>query len=328
MRFPWFGRREGRETGGSRLSAPVDVVSGPLKTAAVYANSFNGLNPSIRSTGFCTYARRYESVMNPVDDPGIASAFLVNTRLRRGDREGEQSVYTYFEDVSATMLALSGKRQRSNTSSFVLPPPVRMQLALSEVVARRRSSRSYTGDAISLNELSTILTAAAGVTTQESVELEGAEPVTLQFRSVASAGGLYPIDVVFASINIVGLPGGVYSYDPIEHRLLAMFPAERVESLLGCVAVPEEAISIRRSCGVILLIGQPWRTMRKYGPRGMRFVFMEAGAIAHGVALAATALGCGSVDCASVYDDEVHEVLYLDGTDMTLLHVIIIGCPA
>jgi SagB-type dehydrogenase family enzyme len=326
--FPWFSRPVGRETGVSKLSVPVHEVSGPLKAAAVYANSCNGLNSSIRSTGFRTYARRYESITNLVDDPGIASAFLVNTRLRRGDREGEQSIYTYFEDVSATMLALSGKREHATTPSVALPPPIRMPLALSEVVERRRSIRSYTGDGANLSELSTILTAAAGVTTQESVELQGSGPVTLRFRSVASAGGLYPIDVVFASINIVGLPGGIYRYDPIEHRLLPMFAVERVEALLGCFSVPEDAISIRRSFGVILLVGQPWRTMRKYGGRGMRFVFMEAGAIAHSVSLAATALGNGSVECASVYDDEVHEVLCLDGTETTLLHVIIIGCPA
>jgi SagB-type dehydrogenase family enzyme len=202
-----------------------------------------------------------------------------------------------------------------------------MPLGLSEVVERRRSVRSYTGDAASLSDLSAILAAASGVTTHQLVELNGPGSLTLQHRSVASAGGLYPIDVVFASLGIMELPSGIYRYDPTAHRLLPTFTAERVDTLLGCFSVPEDAISIRRSCGVILLIGQPWRTMRKYGARGMRFVFMEAGAIGHSVALTATALGYGSVECASVYDDEVHEVLDLDGTDMALLHTIIIGCP-
>jgi len=336
MWFSWFDWVTGRNTRGPKAAAPIHEglsslkaeVSGHLKASAVYTNSFTELNSSIRATGFRTNLRRFESVTNPADDPGVASAFLVNTRLRRGDREGEQSIYTYFDDVHAAMLSLGGKRRQASAPSIVLPRPINMQLAFSEVIARRRSIRSFTGDAASLSGLSTILTAAAGVTSQAVVELQDSGSVTLRFRSVASAGALYPIDVVFASINIGGLPRGIYRYEPTEHRLLPMFAAERVDALLGCFSVPEEFISIRRSCGIFLLIGQPWRTMRKYGGRGMRFAFMEAGAIGHSVALAVTALGYASVDCANVYDDEVHEVLDLDGADIALFHLIIFGCPA
>jgi len=327
MRFSWFSRSSRFGTDESKESGIADEVSGPLKASAVYGNSFAGLHYSIKSTGFRTSARRYESVTNPLDDAGIASAFLVNTRLRRGDLEGEQTIYAYFEDSAAAMLALSGRRQQEDASSIELPLSTRMPLGFSEVVARRRSVRSYTGDAATMADLSAILAAASGETTRQLVELQGSGSLTLRHRSVASAGGLYPIDVVFASLSVIDLPSGIYRYDPTAHRLLSMFAAERVETLLGCFSVPEDAISIRRSCGVILLIGQSWRTMRKYGARGMRFVFMEAGAIGHSVALVATALGYGSVECASVYDDEVHEVLDLDGTDMALLHTIIVGCP-
>jgi SagB-type dehydrogenase family enzyme len=196
------------------------------------------------------------------------------------------------------------------------------------VIARRRSVRSFTGDMAGLNGLSTILAAAAGVTTQTKMESQGSGSLTLQFRSVASAGALYPIDIIFASISIDGLARGIYRYEPNGHRLLPMFAAEHIDALLGCFSVPEEFISIRRSCGIFLLIGHSWRTMRKYGARGMRFAFMEAGAIGHSVALAVAALGYASVDCANVYDDEVHELLDIDGVDAALFHLIIFGCPA
>ena len=58
------------------------------------------------------------------------------------------------------------------------------------------------------------------------------------------------------------------------------------------------------------------------------FSAIAAGAMAQNVALATTALGYGSVDCASIYDDEVHEVLRFDGVASALIHTIIVGCPA
>jgi SagB-type dehydrogenase family enzyme len=89
--------------------------------------------------------------------------------------------------------------------------------------------------------------------------------------------------------------------------------------------MPDEQISVSRANAVFLLIGQPWKSMRKYGPRGLRLLFLEAGAISQNVHLATAALGLGSVDCASVYDDEAHEVLGLDGLHEVLLHVLILG---
>jgi SagB-type dehydrogenase family enzyme len=65
--------------------------------------------------------------------------------------------------------------------------------------------------------------------------------------------------------------------------------------------------------------------MRKYGPRGLRYLLIEAGAITQNIHLATQALGFASVDCASVVDAEVHEVLDIDGLYEALIHTIVIG---
>jgi hypothetical protein len=39
------------------------------------------------------------------------------------------------------------------------------------------------------------------------------------------------------------------------------------------------------------------------------------------------ALGFGSLDCASFYDDEVHEAMNLDGLYQALVHTVIVGYP-
>jgi SagB-type dehydrogenase family enzyme len=72
-------------------------------------------------------------------------------------------------------------------------------------------------------------------------------------------------------------------------------------------------------------VARPWRSMRKYGSRGVRYVFVEAGAIAQCVHLAAEALGVGTVDCASVYEDEAGDVMGIDGLFEQLVHTVVVG---
>jgi SagB-type dehydrogenase family enzyme len=86
-------------------------------------------------------------------------------------------------------------------------------------------------------------------------------------------------------------------------------------------------VTEREAAAICFLVARPWRSMRKYGDRGMRFVFLEAGAMAQNIALVAVALGLGSVDCGSFYDDEVHETLDIDGVYETLIHAVFLGTP-
>ena len=91
--------------------------------------------------------------------------------------------------------------------------------------------------------------------------------------------------------------------------------------------MPEDLLSLPRAAAVLLLIGRPWKAMRKYGPRGARFVFIEGGAVAENVHLACGALGLGTVDCASVRDDDMHRALDLDGELRLLVHTVVVGEP-
>ena len=59
----------------------------------------------------------------------------------------------------------------------------------------------------------------------------------------------------------------------------------------------------------------------------MRYVFLEAGAIAEHISLAAAALGLGDVHFGSFYDDEAHQALRVDGLYEALIHSVLIGSP-
>jgi SagB-type dehydrogenase family enzyme len=312
----------------SASSGDAAIDERALKRLAVYINSFVGVDRAHQTTGFRTNAQRFEANCSPGSATDIAQSFLVNSRLCRNDRETEESVRAYFSDSSMVMLSMLGQRRAAKEGAIKLPAALPLPLALGETLSRRRSIRSFTGDTMTIAYLGTILRASCGVTAETTVELETGQPVTLRFRTNASGGGLYPVDVLVAVLNVRELPRVIYCYNPLEHSLMPVSDIDGVGALLECFAVPEEVISVRRANVVLLFIGEPWRSMRKYGVRAMRFVFLEAGAMAQDVALATTALGYGSVDCASIYDDEVHEVLGLDGVASSLVHTMVVGCPA
>jgi len=279
----------------------------------------------MQSTGFRTNSLRF-AALDHSNNPRIAEDFLINTRLRRNDRENEESITSYFSDPSVFMLSMLGQETKAGFREVSLPSGVKLRMELGEAIVQRRSSRSYTGDRMKLNYLATILRSAAGITFHQEVNLMEGEKTSLKFRTTPSGGGLFPIDLYLAALNVGGLECGLYQYDPVKDILWQTGKQLDVDNLLQCFSVPDEAISISRANVIFLLVGQPWRTMRKYGNRGMRFLFLEAGYIAQNIHLASVALGFGSVDCASIYDDEAHEAMNLDGLYRTLIHISVVGC--
>jgi SagB-type dehydrogenase family enzyme len=295
-------------------------------SAAVYANSTRPFHPWVRSTGFRTHGLRYRG-QSLTNETRIAEDFLINTRYLRHDRETETSVRSYFGDPGVVMTALLGQEESTDAPVLDLPTGVRLRRELGDVLGRRRSQRAYTGDPMPLPYLASIVRSAGAVTGQATVDLIGGGQATVRFRTAPSGGGLYPIDVYVAALRVTGLERGLYRYDPLRDALVRSGDRQVVDDLLATFAVPEELITIGQADAVFLLVGHPWRSMRKYGNRGARYLFIEAGAIAQNIHLATAALGYGSVDCASVYDDEAHEAMRLDGLYQTLLHTVIAGYP-
>jgi len=297
-----------------------------LEQAAIAANSFKTIAPGARSTGFRTAALSYRAL----DDPStnrIAEEFLLNSRLHRTSRESDSSIESYFSDSAIVMLSTQGARGSAPSTAIALPQGVPLSLSFEKTVARRRSRRLYTGDPLPLNFLAALLRSAGGTSGHATVTLKQGGECRYTFRTVPSAGGLYPVDIYVAALNVASLAPGVYRYGSDRHDL-APIEGRDVADVLTAFCAPETSISISRAQVIVFLVGQPWKTMRKYGNRGMRFLFLEAGAIAQTLNLAVAALGLGSVDCASVYDDEIHEALAIDGLFRSLLHAVVVGYPA
>jgi SagB-type dehydrogenase family enzyme len=67
------------------------------------------------------------------------------------------------------------------------------------------------------------------------------------------------------------------------------------------------------------------RSKWKYAQRAYRYVYLEAGHIAQNLAVAATGIGLGSCQIGSFFDDEVNQILGVDGKDESAIYLSVIG---
>ena len=182
---------------------------------------------------------------------------------------------------------------RPETTLKLPEPRLKSAVSLEEALFKRRSIREYSDLPFTLEEVSQLLWAAQGVTS----EWGG--------RTAPSAGALYPLELYLVVGNVDNLPPGVYKYRPKRHELVQVKAKDVRDELcsaaLGQAWIKEGAIDI-----VIAAVYE--RTTRKYGDRGVRYVHMEAGHAAQNIYLQAAALDLGMVTVGAFHDDRVKEI--------------------
>lgn len=298
-----------------------------LAKATVSITSYRVASPGAEAVGLRTNQFKTD---NPAHDafPRAAEDFLVATRITRWDRDFAISVGDYFDDP---MVEAYGKLDHDvylEGDAVQLPPSSASQMDLDEAVRHRRTLRYFTGDPGDLPDIAAMVRNACAVTGVAEVTKSDGESVEYRYRATPSGGGLYPVELWFASINVRGLPRGIYRYSPLRDEFVRNGTEAEVEAVLRSVSTPEDDLNAQSAAGIFLLVGTPSRSTRKYGPRGVRFMFHEAGAISEHLHLTATALGTGSADYSSFFDDDANEALGLDGTGRMLLHMVLTGVPS
>jgi SagB-type dehydrogenase family enzyme len=197
-----------------------------------------------------------------------------------------------------------------NEVGIELPDPrLDGDVSVEEALLARRSIRKYTGEPLTLEDVSQLLWAAQGITDPRG------------FRTVPSAGALYPLEVYVVVGDVENLAEGVYKYKPHGHELMKVLDgdkrAELAKAALGQAWVKEAAINI-----VITAVYE--RTTVKYGDMGIRYVYMEVGHAAQNLCLQATAMDLGIVTVGAFYDEQVKEILNLPEKEKSL-YIIPIG---
>jgi SagB-type dehydrogenase family enzyme len=177
------------------------------------------------------------------------------------------------------------------------------KVSVEKAQLERRSTRSYTDQAVNLADVSQLLWAAQGIT----------DPAG--YRTVPSAGALYPLEIYLVAGKVASLPAGIYRYKPRGHELVKVMDedkrAELSNAALGQTALKQAPASL-------VLTAFYERTTQKYRDRGIRYVHMEAGHAAQNICLQAVSLDLGTVVIGAFHDDDVKKVMQLGGAEEPL----------
>ena len=236
---------------------------------------------------------------------GLAFRYIQGTKYHRDkpvkDRLGSIPAGQNFKDYP-------------KSESFQLPQPDLSRPAnLWECLTRRRSERDTTSETLSLNELSTLLWAAQGVTARAGIHL---------LRTAPSAGALYPFETYLYVDHVEDIPQGIYHFN------VASFAIERLKDgnfnrdlTTACLGQPV----VRRAAVVFIWTAMMLRCMVKYRDRAMRYIPMDLGHVCQNVQLAATSMDLGSCPIGAFFDDDINRLLGIDGEEETTLYLVTAG---
>lgn len=174
------------------------------------------------------------------------------------------------------------------TESIDLPKPrADGGLSVERALQQRRTVRDFGHAALALRQVGQLLWSAQGITHGDGL------------RTAPSAGALYPLNLYLVAGNVTGLAPGIYGYEPELHRLSRVSAGDRRAELARAAL---EQAWIARASAILVFGAIESRTTRKYGSRGIGYVYIEVGHAAQNVCLQAEALGLGAA-AVGAFDD-------------------------
>jgi SagB-type dehydrogenase family enzyme len=133
---------------------------------------------------------------------------------------------------------------------------------------------------------------------------------------------LYPVDVYIVGNNILGMNPFVAHYDHRDHSINLIKEDCNKAQIKAAFMLRDEVLDVS---AIIVLTGVFQRSTIKYGNRGYRLAVLEAGHAAQNVLLASESEDLVSTAWASYYDDEVNELLGVNGVDESVIHTVLLG---
>ena len=205
------------------------------------------------------------------------------------------------------------KVYESYLERVALPEPQMGGTPLWDAIAERRSQRRFSGEPLTLDELSQLLWATQGLT--------GATG-GIELRAAASAGALYPNETYIIAQAVDGVTAGVYHYDIRAHELGMLAEGDYSEDLSqACL----EQTWLKRAGAVFVWGAVVARCAWKYQNRAYRYLYLDAGHLGAHLQLGAQALGLGSCNVAAFFDNEVAKLVGIDGLTEVPVYLTAVG---
>ena len=182
---------------------------------------------------------------------------------------------------------------------------------LLSLIRDRRSARIYTGEEMSLLQLSFLLWATQGVK-----KLRGKKYATL--RTVPCGGARHEFETYLIVRNVTGLRPGAYHYLPLEHALEYLRPIEDAEQ---AITESLSGQSWAAKANVVFYWSMvPYRAEWRYGIYAHRIALIDAGHIRQNLYLACTGLNLGTCAIGAFSDPACNALFELDGVEEYIVY--------
>lgn len=235
-----------------------------------------------------------------------------------GDRFQQETKYyhtTLGEGPNWSIQPVLYKHYEQKPHIHLPKPQTDSSKTLDEVLSKRKSIRSFQQKPLSTSHLSYLLWASTGVQRKEH---------GYEFRTAPSAGALYPIETYLVINNVESIKQGVYHYN-IKHHYLEELRTGDFRSEITTAALNQHMCS---TASVVFIWTALFnRSKCKYGQRSYRYIYLDAGHIAENLALAATNLNLGSCHIAALFDEDINNIIEVDGTKESTIYLTVVGHP-
>ena len=126
---------------------------------------------------------------------------------------------------------------------------------------------------------------------------------------------------IFAN-NVETLHPGIYHYIVLDHAVELLKEGD-FKKQINSAGLYQDMLG---EAGMTIALTAVFdRTRSKYGERGMRYVYIEAGHISQNIALQSVSLGLGSVTVGAFYDEKLNQLLGLDGVTEATIYLHAVG---
>jgi SagB-type dehydrogenase family enzyme len=189
------------------------------------------------------------------------------------------------------------------------------EMSLKEAIIQRQSHRQYKNEAITLDELAYALYMTQGVKKMRDD--------LATFRTVPSAGARHPFETFLVVNNVIGLKSGIYRYLALSHELLLIEESDTIAESLTKACLGQKMV--KQAAVTFLWVADSYRTTYRYGMRGYRYMFLDAGHVCQNLYLVAEQMRMGTCAIAAYDDDQVNELFGFDGKNQFVIYIAPLG---
>ncbi|PNX47534.1 MAG: hypothetical protein BV457_05530 [Thermoplasmata archaeon M9B1D] len=235
-----------------------------------------------------------------------------------GDRFQQETKYyrNRFGDGPDWSLQPDRYKKYPNNPKIELTKPYNINTeTLNYALQNRKSVRDFSEKPLSKEQLSYLIWASTGIQRKER---------GFEYRTAPSAGALYPIETYIIVNNVKNIAQGVYHYN-IESYHLEEIKKGDYRSEIKDAALNQPMCY--HAAAVFIWTAIFNRSICKYGQRAYRYIYLDAGHIAENLALSATSINLATCQVAALYDDEVNQIIDVDGLTESTIYLSVVGIP-